>query len=85
MLQRDPAAFPMSEAGQIQSPWSQPDEVPPRRLTLRFLTQPPRQRGWAAGLDERQAAVIRELLGIRKRTVFSTDELERRKTSMAQA
>ena len=35
--------------------------------------------------DGRQAAVIREILGIRKRTVFSTDELERRKTSMAQA
>ena len=35
--------------------------------------------------DRWQAAVIREILGIRKRTVFSTDELERRKTSMAQA
>src|SRR5262245_47617967 len=37
----------MSARGQIQSSWSQPDDVPPRRLTLRFLTQPPRRRGWA--------------------------------------
>src|SRR5262245_41903088 len=30
-----------------------PDDVPPRRVTLRFLTLPPRQCGWLGGLSIR--------------------------------
>ena len=34
-----------SAAGQIRPAWRDPEDVPAGRVTLRFLTQPPRQRG----------------------------------------
>jgi len=45
----------MTELGQIRSPPPDPEDVPSRRVTLRFLTQQPRQHRWSVAHRRRAA------------------------------